>query len=75
MTVLREMRAAVGLTAYELAKLVGISASRLSYLERGIDKPTEEEIDRFASVFSQRAQEAKERLAKVSATRLRESVE
>ena len=65
MSALREMRMAVGISAYELAKRAGISASRLSYLERGIETPSKDEINRLASAFYQCSEEAKERLRTV----------
>ncbi len=75
METLKGMRTAVGVSAYELAKRAGISASRYSYIERGIERPTEDEIENLASVLSQCAIEAKERLKMVTTTRLREAVE
>jgi transcriptional regulator with XRE-family HTH domain len=72
--VLREMRLEVGLSADELAKRAGISVSRYSRIESGVDTPTRDDIHYLASALSGCAAEAKERLQTVSGAGFRESV-
>ena len=48
---LRLLRLTRGKTLYETAKEIGISAARLSYIERGIEEPKESELKKLTAVL------------------------
>jgi transcriptional regulator with XRE-family HTH domain len=72
---LKVLRVACGLSAYELAGRAKIAPSRLSLLERGLEAPTSEELDRLAAVLIYRAKEKDTLVKPVDTMRLREAVE
>ena len=54
---LRMLRLIQGISQFQLAKQAGISASRLSYLERSIELPREDEKKRIAKALGVRPEE------------------
>lgn len=75
MSMLKQLRDTIGVSAYQVAARAGISPSRYSYLERSIELPTQQEADQLAKAFSALLTEAKQRLDGVEPVRLRESLE
>lgn len=75
MLMLRMLRVESGMTAYEFSKRAKISPARLSYIERGIEQATEDELARIAKVLAFDATRADALLAPVDPVRLREAVE
>lgn len=48
---IKELREKRGLTQFKLAELINMEASNLSKIERGVQIPKEESLEKFAKVF------------------------
>ncbi len=62
MSIIKEVRLVAGLKSYELARRLGMCASRYSYIERMILAPSDDELDRLAAVLAVAIFEAEKRL-------------